>query len=179
MPLPNWHYVSVWLLPAVMFLGPVASRTYVNAFGVKGSGTVVSSFNTNNQYNNRDVIGYKTVLKLQDGTRESEFADLSGNVYGANEGWFALPPRPGVGQTFAVKYMPGLPENFIILANDTQTDFGRSVQCQPLQQQHAEALQNTNSTKPTPISNKRHWRKSMNCWPETAFQKPRNPCIQA
>jgi hypothetical protein len=92
--------------------------------------------------NETSVTGYKAVLKLQDSTTyDVEYTGISGNAYGAGESWNEFPPLPGVGQKFTVKYMPGLPANFIIMANDTTTEFGRAVQCQPLKIQYAEALQ--------------------------------------
>ncbi|GAA4352412.1 hypothetical protein GCM10023185_12040 [Hymenobacter saemangeumensis] len=40
-----------------------------------------------------------------------------------------------------MRYLAGLPDNFLMLANDPRSTFGRNLQCQPLQLAYAEALQ--------------------------------------
>jgi|GEM_PF-3602235 len=126
----------------VLFFGRVLSRAYVLRYGQPGTGVVISSSPTIATVNKHRVMARKTLLRLADGrSYETSFDDQSANVYGANEGWNHLAPLPATGQPFAVRYLPHLPSNFLIMADDESTAFGQQVQCQPLRLQYAEAYQ--------------------------------------
>jgi hypothetical protein len=130
------------LILTIFVFGRPLSRAYVLRRGRPGTGAALSSRPTFVTVNKRRVLEYRTLLKLADGRLyETSFDEQSANVYGAGEAWYHLPPMPLIGQRFSVYYLPGLPHNFIILANDSRSEFGQQVQCQPLRLRYAEALQ--------------------------------------
>ncbi|MCC2545185.1 hypothetical protein LJY25_01900 [Hymenobacter sp. BT175] len=114
----------------VFFFGRSLSRAYVLQFGQEGSGEVVSFEPTLVSLNKRRVLAYRTVLQLRNGgTCLTSFDDQSAAVYGAQEPFWYPTPVPQVGEKFAVRYLPRLPENFIIMANDQRSSFGQRIRC--------------------------------------------------
>ncbi|MGI4834955.1 MAG: hypothetical protein ACRYFK_15995 [Janthinobacterium lividum] len=105
------------MLVAVLnvFFGSMLAARLVYRAGATGRGEVISSYGTSTQVNSHNVVGYRVLLRTQQGqTVPASFEDDDFNVY---------PPAnsvvyPGVGDQFTARYLPDYPQDFVIVTND-------------------------------------------------------------
>lgn len=99
------------------FTSHIVNSLFLNAFGVKGSGVIVHSRETNYMLNYQYVWEHDVVLKTADGQDvATTFTTDTASIYPVrNE--ILIPPE---GQTFVVKYIPGFERNFVIMSDESE-----------------------------------------------------------
>jgi hypothetical protein len=99
------------------FTGHIVNSLFLNAFGVRGSGVIVHSRETNTMLNYQYVWEHDVVLKTVDGQDvATAFTTDTSSIYPVrNE--ILIPPE---GETFVVKYVPGFERNFVIMSDESE-----------------------------------------------------------
>lgn len=116
---------------ASVFFGSSIAAPLVARYGEAGTGVVVSSGPTSTIMNHRQVYHFAVLLRSASGqTMETGFDSDFFNLYPAPaNGEFRYPGR---GERFAVKYLKGHPDTFVILTN-APSPYADARQCEALQ----------------------------------------------
>lgn len=141
-----WTKQKAWLVLTVfgfpvgglnVFMGHFVNALFLNAFGVKGSGVIIHSVETNSTLNDRYIREYDVVLKTADGRDvATKFDTMSASIYPArNE--ILIPPD---GESFVTKYIPGFERNFVIMSDESQYGKERLIRedLEPVQKAEAQ-----------------------------------------
>ena len=132
-PLLRGLLVANFALSVLNILGGSFVRTaLIYKLGETGQATVTGSYGTSTQYNSHNVVGYNVLLKTAAGQLvETSFEDDDFNVYPAHNST----TYPDVNDRFTVRYLPGHPNDFIIISNDDSA-WASSLRCE----EHLDAL---------------------------------------
>jgi len=119
----------------LVFFGTGVATRLVFHHGVPAEGLVTGRFATNMMYNDRMVYGYNVLLKRTDGSVvESSFRTDDFNVYPPAD----VTNYPGVGEHFTARYLPGHPNDFVIVATG-DSPFAKGLRCGDLERKVGEA----------------------------------------
>ena len=119
------------LIPSCLNFLPGVGPMFINgpflySFGTMGSAIIINAERTNSQLNDNWVLRYSVVIKTAEGEDiETEFTTMNATYY---------PPSntiviPSVGERFSIKYIPGVPYNFVILNNDESSTHVIRIKC--------------------------------------------------
>jgi hypothetical protein len=121
----KWRGHGLWYLlvlpfflygPANIFLAHIFNALLLNAFGVAGTAVITQSEETSSTLNDQNIWAYDAVLKTADGQDVvTQFDSMSATIYPITNA-ILIPPE---GETFAVKYIPGFPRNFVIMRDQS------------------------------------------------------------
>ena len=101
-----------------IMLGTGVSDRLIYWLGTAGAATITGTHATATQYNSQNVSRHDVLMRTAEGkVVHTSFADDDFNVY---------PPHnttryPREGDQFTVRYMPGLPRQFVIVADDNSS----------------------------------------------------------
>jgi hypothetical protein len=127
-------FLFAFFLPVIgvgnFIYGRDINANYVDSHGVTSQAVVTEINATNTTVNHVRELEYKTLIKTNDNnTVESYFNNNKDVFYPKTDIW----SPPSIGETFAVKYMPNDPENFIILTQDTNSNYSNKLICTEIQ----------------------------------------------
>ncbi len=111
-----------------VIIGPDWVAALIYRYGHQAQATVTGTFPTNDIDNNQSVVGFHVLIRPADGPIvETTFRSDDFNVY---------PPRnrtryPDIGDVFAVRYLPGHPDEFVILRDDG-SPWSKRLRCEDL-----------------------------------------------
>jgi hypothetical protein len=111
-----------------VIIGPDWVAALIYRYGRQAQATVTGTFPTNDIYNNQNVVGFHVLIRPADGPIvETTFRSDDFNVY---------PPRnrtryPDIGDVFTVRYLPGHPDDFVILRDDG-SPWSNRLRCEDL-----------------------------------------------
>jgi hypothetical protein len=146
--------IAIWLrrtailllVPIILgyaFLNLIFGSSWVVAliyhYGSQAQATVTGLFPTNDVYNDQNVVGFHVLIRPADGpVAETTFRSDDFNVY---------PPRnrtryPATGDIFTVRYLPGHPDEFVIVRNDA-SPWSNRLRCEDLAVKAAQADRQT------------------------------------
>ncbi len=116
-------------------VGTGVANALIERYGEAGAATVTGTFATNTQYNRRDVVGNRVLIRTIDGrTVSAEFRTDDFNVRPAQN----AVSYPGPGDVFTVDYLPHHPADFVIRADDA-SPWAKRLACGRLDAWRAEA----------------------------------------
>ena len=125
--------LAVGLLNVIF--GTAVAYALVDRFGVSGAALVTGSFATASQYNRRDVVGYRVLIRTPGGrTADAQFRTDDFDVVPSNND--VIYPKPG--EVFTARHLPHHPSDFVILADDG-SPWVSSLACARLHAQTSEA----------------------------------------
>lgn len=105
--------------------GADLSARLVFSRGLAGEGTITGTFATGIMDNNHDVVGYRALLRADDGSvSEATFHDDDFIVYPPLDGIV----YPQMGDRFNVRYLASFPRDFVIVSNDN-SPWALSLSC--------------------------------------------------
>ncbi len=105
--------------------GPALNGAFLHRYGVSATATVTGLADTGNEYNDRRVYRHAVAFRTADGeARTGSFDDDDFNVSPAPGG--ISYPTPG--EVFTLRYIAGVPWNFVIVADDA-SPYARRVTC--------------------------------------------------
>lgn len=117
------------------FQGPAISASLLYKVGVKGTAQIIGNYDTDIQYNNRNVQGHRVLIRTAENrTIETGFEDDDFNVYPSSNGVY----YPEVGDVFTVHYIKTYPKDFVIVSND-DSPWAAAQRCIGLQKKLREA----------------------------------------
>ncbi|WP_437919735.1 hypothetical protein [Sphingobacterium sp. LRF_L2] len=118
--------ISMLLIILCIFELPNWSSALLNKYGDEGTGVITRIEQTNNMYNKQYIQRYTVIIKDEAGkTIETYFNSSDFNVYPSEN----IVSYPGVGEQFALKYLPSDPKLFVILAN-SKSAYTKRIYCQ-------------------------------------------------
>jgi hypothetical protein len=119
-------YVNLFLgIPLIFIFGHGINSRLIHWAGKPGKAEVISSYRTSTRYNNHDVIGYRVLIRTQEGkVIQTGFADDDFNVYPSHNSV----SYPQQGDRFNVRYLEHFPGSFIIITND-DSPWALALQC--------------------------------------------------
>ncbi|MEV8521652.1 hypothetical protein ABZR86_17800 [Dyella marensis] len=95
-----------------VFTAHIFNALFLEAFGVDGTAVITHMEETSSTLNDQNVWDYDAVMKTADGRDVvAQFDTMSASIYPITNA-ILIPPQ---GETFAVRYIPGLPRNFVIM----------------------------------------------------------------
>lgn len=95
-----------------LFTGHIFNALFLEAFGVDGTAVITQSEETSSTLNDQNIWAYDAVVKTADGKDVvTRFDTMSASIYPITNA-IMIPPK---GETFAIRYIPGLPRNFVIM----------------------------------------------------------------
>src|SRR5688572_19699983 len=104
-----------------IFTGHFFNALFLNAFGTPGTAVIVQSEQTNSTLNDQYIWEYHAVMKTADGRDvKITFDTMSASIYPIRN-LILIPPE---GETFFVKYIPGLERNVVIMSDES--DYGKN-----------------------------------------------------
>jgi hypothetical protein len=116
------------------------SVALIHRFGNQASATATGRFPTEDVYNNQDVFGYHVLIRAADGNVfETAFRTDDFNVYPQRN----ATRYPSVGDVFTVRYLPGHPDDFVIVRDDA-SPWSNRLRCEALAVTVGQADQKTN-----------------------------------
>ena len=131
MVMVRWRGNMAWSAVAVAgmlvgmlnpFFGSMVNGSFLDAFGVHGSGVITSVEQTSSQLNDQYIDAYEAVVRTADGRDVGvEFDTMSATLFPWRNR-IDIPPR---GERFVVKYIPGFERNFAIMRDESP--FGRRI----------------------------------------------------
>lgn len=112
----------------------------IHRFGNQAPATATGRFTTNDVYNNQDVAGYHVLIRAADGNVfETTFRTDDFNVYPSRN----TTRYPNVGDVFTVRYLPGHPDDFVIVRDDG-SPWSNRLRCEALAVSVGQADQKAN-----------------------------------
>jgi len=112
-------------IPLDFLFGSYINSKLIYLAGEPGKAEVISNYQTSSQYNNQNVVGYKVLIRTQEGKIiQTSFEDDDFNVYPSHNGV----SYPQQGDHFNVRYLRHFPGSFIIIAND-DSPWASGLQC--------------------------------------------------
>lgn len=122
--------VSFVLMVVMMTVGPTLVSSTVFAFGEKGEGVITARSGTDEIYNSEPVTGFRALIRTATGVVvETAFKSSDFNIWPMT----GVTGFPRTGQRFSVRYVPGHPEEAVIVSND-DSEYARSLRCVALQE---------------------------------------------
>lgn len=116
-------------------LGANLADALIDHYGDAGAAIVTGSFATGDQYNRKDVVGHRVLIRTIDGkTVSGEFRTDDFNVRPAGN----AVTYPGPGDVFTVDYLPHHPGDFVIRADDA-SPWATKLACDRLSAWRAES----------------------------------------
>ena len=98
--------------PVNIFTAHIFNALFLEAFGTDGTAVVTQSEETSSTLNDQNIWAYDAVMKTADGRDVvAQFDTMSVSIYPITNA-ILIPPE---GETFAVRYIPGFPRNFVIM----------------------------------------------------------------
>lgn len=125
----------LWLIPVIfgyallnLINGPDWVTGLIYYFGTPAQATVTGTFPTDTIYNNKDVVGRHVLIRPTDGpVIETSFRSDDFNVYPVRN----ATRYPDVGDVFTVRYLPGHPDDFVIIRDDG-SPWSNRLRCEQL-----------------------------------------------
>lgn len=109
-----WALILVFFLygPVNIFTAHIFNALFLEAFGTDGTAVITQSEETSSTLNDQNIWAYDAVMKTADGRDVvAQFDTMSASIYPITNA-ILIPPE---GETFAVRYIPGFPRNFVIM----------------------------------------------------------------
>lgn len=98
--------------PINIFTAHIFNALFLEAFGTDGTAVITQSEETSSTLNDQNIWAYDAVMKTADGRDVvAQFDTMSASIYPITNA-ILIPPE---GETFAVRYIPGFPRNFVIM----------------------------------------------------------------
>lgn len=98
--------------PVNIFTAHIFNALFLEAFGVDGTAVITQSEETSSTLNEQNIWAYDAVMKTAEGRDVvAQFDTMSASIYPITNA-ILIPPE---GETFAVRYIPGFPRNFVIM----------------------------------------------------------------
>lgn len=98
--------------PINIFTAHIFNALFLEAFGTDGTAVITQSEETSSTLNDQNIWAYDAVMKTADGHDVlAQFDTMSASIYPITNA-ILIPPE---GETFAVRYIPGFPRNFVIM----------------------------------------------------------------
>jgi hypothetical protein len=95
-----------------VFVAHIFNALLLEAFGEDGTAVITHMEETSSTLNDQNVWDYDVVMKTADGRDVvAQFDTMSASIYPITNA-ILIPPE---GETFVVRYIPGLPRNFVIM----------------------------------------------------------------
>jgi hypothetical protein len=95
-----------------IFTAHIFNALFLQAYGIDGTAVITQSEETSSTLNDQNVWAYDAVMKTADGADVvTQFDTMSASIYPITNA-ILIPPK---GETFAVRYIPGFPRNFVIM----------------------------------------------------------------
>lgn len=99
-----------------IFTGHFLNALFLNAFGTPGTAVIVQSEQTNSTLNDQYIWEYDAVMKTADGRDvKITFDTMSASIYPIRNA-ILIPPQ---GESFFVKYIPGVERNVVIMSDES------------------------------------------------------------
>ena len=119
-------YINLFIgIPLNFIFGHAINSRLIYAVGKPGKAEAISSYQTSTRYNNHNVVGYRVLIRAQDGkVIQTGFADDDFNVYPSHNSV----SYPQQGDRFNVRYLEHFPGSFIIITND-DSPWTLALQC--------------------------------------------------
>ena len=116
------------------------NRWYVNQHGVRGTGSVTAIRASSVNINNKPQSEFDVLLKVKDGQIIKSSFNSYDDIFASDIVMERPAPLPQVGEEFTTLYLPGDLKNFVIIADDLKSSYGKRVICSDLKLRAAKAL---------------------------------------
>ncbi len=126
--------IAPWLLIPLglvnVLCGPHLNGAMLHDHGIDAAAVITSSEETGVEYNDQRVQRHHVAMRPPGGEAiEGAFDDMDFNVYPSGNSV----SYPMQGEPFTVRFLPGAPDNFVIVADD-RSPYARRVTCdEPLE----------------------------------------------
>jgi hypothetical protein len=142
---------SFVMMITMMVVGPTIVSKLIHLSGSAGEGVITDEQQTSEMYNSQYVSLLSAVLKTRTGqVVETSFKDSDFNVWPTDN----VTRYPSIGQHFTTRYLPGYPDEFVIVSDD-DSDYAKSLRCGNLNSALASARKRNTFAGSVPVFQRR------------------------